>query len=133
MKLLYYSLALGALAATYVAWRLAAPLGDGVGDAVGAGALLGALSGLGLGAGAIVWQRHLLQRDSNKAMTVFVLAFLFKLVFVTVVALFLRYGEVAFADWTAFLVAFPIAVLWTTCTGWIGAFQPVRRHHSGAH
>jgi hypothetical protein len=130
MKLLYLSLAFGALVAAFVAWRLAVSMGD----PVGAGALFGALSGLGLGAGGILWQRHLLASgESRRAMTVFAIAFLVKLVFVLGVALALRYGGYELLDWTAFLVAFPIAVMWTTCTGWIGAFPNMRQNHSGAH
>ncbi len=126
MKLLTLALTVGVLAAAMAAWRL--------GGAVGAGALFGALSGLGLGAGAIAWQRHLLRTRPERAMTVFVLAFLAKLVFVTATAMILRFGEVQLVDWTAFLVAFPIAVVWTTCTGWIGAFQPASHpKQSGAH
>jgi len=51
-------------------------------------------------------------------MNAFVLTFLAKLLVVVVGTLTLR---AAGHDWVAFAVAFPIAVLWSTSTGWIGA------------
>lgn len=125
MKLLYTSLALGALAALVVAWRF--------GDARGTGVLLGAFSGLTLSGAAIAWQRQLLTTNPGRAMTVFGIAFLVKLAFLVTTALVLRLREITAVDWVTFLVSFPIAVVWTTCTGWVGAFQPMRRNLNGAH
>jgi hypothetical protein len=116
MKLLFASLALGVALAAWVAWTL--------GGSSGGCALLGALAGLALGTGGIVWQRRLLAVKPAAAMNAFVLVFLAKIFFVLVGALALRAGG---HDWVSFAVAFPIAVLWSTSTGWVGALEPAAR------
>jgi hypothetical protein len=122
MKLLLASLALGVVAAAGVSWTL--------GGATGSGALIGAWSGLALGSGGILWQRWLLAAGSKHALNAFVLFFLAKLMLVLGGALALRAS--GFADWVAFVVAFPTAVVWSTCTGWVGALATVRHRASGA-
>ena len=123
MKLLLASLALGVATAAWVSWTL--------GGATGAGTLIGALSGLALGTGGILWQRRLLAVGSKQALNAFVLTFLAKLLVVVAGAMALRAAG-GFADWIGFAVAFPTAVLWSTCTGWFGALPAVRHEASKA-
>jgi hypothetical protein len=101
-----------------VAWQLGERFGGVVGNGVLGGYLLGAaIAGLGF-----AWQQHTLRVSPKKAMGAFVTTFFFKLVFLMIGCLALRYIERAgqLADWKSFILAYVAAML---VVGALGTFD----------
>jgi hypothetical protein len=99
---------------------------DGGTDPVGVGVLVGGALGLGIGAVGAWWQGVLLARGSRHALHAFVVAFLVKLVVVCAGTLFLRYAGPAWIDWRAYLVSFPVGVVWITAFGVLASARTLR-------
>jgi len=121
MKLYSTSLAIGLAAAGIAAWV--------AGGTLGAGLLLGALVGLGISAVAVAKQRRALVEDPRRAMTIFGLAALVKLLALGVGGALLRYVDALAvrADWVGFLIALPVAALWVSTLGAIDNMKVLER------
>jgi len=110
------------LVAAFVAVRL--------GERLGMGVALGVLCGVSVSALGAAWQRHGFRTSPERSLRTVAEVFLFKLAFLLVGALSLRYVDAAAlrADWRAFLVAFVAAAALVHTTS---VFENVRLLRAG--
>lgn len=117
--------------ATLLGAALAALAGVVVGGAVGRGLAMGFLLGAAVTWALVAWQRGSLRRRPERVLEVTATAFGAKLLALVLLALCFRYVEpfAGAADWTAVVVAFPVAAL---LVGGLGAFELSRTLKGGA-
>lgn len=118
-KLHYLVLLAGLPVAALVAWRL--------GGAVGGGALFGAVAALCISLAGALWSERAQRRQSKLALEAFVLTFLGKLVALTAGALLLRFVPELGSrlDWSAYLLGFAAAVVWSMLAGTLSHWRSI--------
>jgi hypothetical protein len=99
--------------------------GWALGGSAGAGAALGGALGTALSLAGLAWQERALARRPERAMLALVATFLAKLLALAGGALLLRFAEgpAALFDWSAYLLGFAAAVLWSLLVGSLRALR----------